>query len=187
MLLDLAVLVALLVFAIAGLKVHDGIDSLKSVTAPVAEAGSTVRRSFRTAADSVSGVPIVGGQLASGLRAAGADTGGGAIAATRRADQAIDTAASLTGWFVFLLPTVVLLIRFLPGRLEQIRRLSSARRVLADPAAPASRQIVAERAAFSLPYGQLLRHTRQPLVDLEQGRLDPLIAAALEDAGLRWR
>jgi hypothetical protein len=41
------------------------------------------------------------------------------------------------------------------------------------------------RAAFSLPYGQLLQYTRDPLGDLEDGRYDALVAAALEDAGLR--
>ena len=41
------------------------------------------------------------------------------------------------------------------------------------------------RAAFSLPYGQLLAYTRDPLGDLEQGRYDALVEAVLEDAGLR--
>jgi hypothetical protein len=41
------------------------------------------------------------------------------------------------------------------------------------------------RAAFSLPYGQLLAYTRDPIGDLEDGRYDALVAAALEDAGLR--
>jgi hypothetical protein len=41
------------------------------------------------------------------------------------------------------------------------------------------------RAAFSLPYGQLLEYTRDPLGDLAAERYDPLVAAALDDAGLR--
>ena len=187
LLADAGLLVAIIALAIAGLKVHDAIDSLKSVTAPIASAGSTVRRDFRSAADSVSGVPIVGGQLAGGLRQAGADSGGGAIAATQTANHDIDRVAGLIGWLIFLVPTLLILLRFLPARLDQIRRLNAARRVLLDRAAPASRQLVAERAAFSLPYGQLLRHTPHPLADLERGHLDPLIQAALEDAGLRLR
>jgi hypothetical protein len=187
LLADAVLVVAIVALAIAGLKVHDAIDSLKAVTAPIAQAGSTVRADFRSAADSVSGVPIVGGQLASGLRRAGADSGGGAIAAAQSANHDIDRVASLLGWLIFLVPTLLLLVRFLPGRLDQIRRLNAARRVLLNRAAPSSRQLVAERAAFSLPYGQLLRHTSQPLIDLERGHLEPLIAAALEDAGLRLR
>ena len=41
------------------------------------------------------------------------------------------------------------------------------------------------RAAFALPYGELLRFTRDPLGDLEAGRYDALVDAALDDAGLR--
>jgi hypothetical protein len=43
------------------------------------------------------------------------------------------------------------------------------------------------RAAFSLPYGQLLAWTDDPLGDLAEGRYDRLVNAALEDAGLRRR
>jgi len=51
----------------------------------------------------------------------------------------------------------------------------------------ADARVVAMRAAFSLPYGQLLEHTRDPLGDLAAERYDALVAAALEDAGLRSR
>ena len=43
------------------------------------------------------------------------------------------------------------------------------------------------RAAFSLPYGQLLRYTPDPFGDLAAGRHEGLLAAALEDAGLAAR
>ena len=41
------------------------------------------------------------------------------------------------------------------------------------------------RAAFALPYEQLLAHTRDPLGDLAAGRYDGLVDAIAEDAGLR--
>jgi hypothetical protein len=43
------------------------------------------------------------------------------------------------------------------------------------------------RAAFGLPYGELLRFTKDPLGDLEAGRYDALVEAELEQAGLRPR
>jgi len=43
------------------------------------------------------------------------------------------------------------------------------------------------RAAFSLPYAELVRHTRDPFGDLAAERHDALAAAALEEAGLRLR
>jgi len=44
---------------------------------------------------------------------------------------------------------------------------------------------LAQRAAFSLPYSQLLAYTPDPLGDLAAERYHSLVAAALEDAGLR--
>ena len=41
------------------------------------------------------------------------------------------------------------------------------------------------RAAFSLPYSQLLRYTADPMGDLASGRYEALLAAVLDDAGLR--
>jgi hypothetical protein len=49
---------------------------------------------------------------------------------------------------------------------------------------PQRRRILAERAAFSLPYTRLLAYTPDPLGDLAAERYDSLVAA-LEDAGLR--
>ena len=41
------------------------------------------------------------------------------------------------------------------------------------------------RAAFGLSYLTLLGYTRDPLGDLAAGRYDPLVAAALDDVGIR--
>ncbi|HEX8101693.1 MAG TPA: hypothetical protein VF533_03705, partial [Solirubrobacteraceae bacterium] len=49
------------------------------------------------------------------------------------------------------------------------------------------RRLIAQRAAFGLPYGALLRHTPDPLGDLQAGRYEGLVAAELEHAGLAPR
>jgi hypothetical protein len=41
------------------------------------------------------------------------------------------------------------------------------------------------RAAFGLSYLTLLGYTRDPLGDLAAGRFDSLVAAALDDVGIR--
>ena len=41
------------------------------------------------------------------------------------------------------------------------------------------------RAAFGLPYLTLLGYTSDPLGDLVAENIDPLVAAALDDAGIR--
>ena len=67
-----------------------------------------------------------------------------------------------------------------------MRRLNAAAKVVGE-LSPERRRLMAMRAAFGLPYGDLLRYTQDPLGDLEAGRYDALVAAELEQAGLRPR
>lgn len=71
--------------------------------------------------------------------------------------------------------------------MSQIRRLAAAERVLGGPLDAERHRLLAMRAAFSLPYAELVRYTRDPFGDLAAGRYDALAAAALEEAGLRLR
>jgi hypothetical protein len=56
---------------------------------------------------------------------------------------------------------------------------------LDDQVSPERRRLIAMRAAFAVPYETLLRYTSDPLGDLSAERYDGLIAAVLEDSGLR--
>jgi hypothetical protein len=72
-----------------------------------------------------------------------------------------------------------------PERIAQIRSLTAGARLLRAGDDPERPRALAQRAAFSLPYGQLLLYTPDPLGDLAAQRYDALVAAAFEDAGLR--
>ncbi|MDQ5821538.1 MAG: hypothetical protein M3540_08865 [Actinomycetota bacterium] len=98
-----------------------------------------------------------------------------------RGEDDVHGLANLLGLVTFAIPAAFLCWQYVPARLTHVRRLTAAERVLrgAEPRA------VAMRAAFALPYGELLRFTRDPLGDLEAGRYDALVDAALDDAGLR--
>jgi hypothetical protein len=101
----------------------------------------------------------------------------------RSGESSVHHLANLLGLITFGLPAVLVLWHFLPARVEQARRLTAASRAIVG----APDRELAMRAAFSLPYGQLLRWTEDPLGDLAAGRFDPLVAAALDDVGLRPR
>jgi len=182
---DLALLLAVLAFAWLGTTVHDAVEELTAVSEGVQEVGGTVERSFDEAGATVGRAPLVGGQLADALREAGRDTGGRAAEAGRDGQRSIEELADLLGWVMFLVPTVLLLARFLPPRIAQVRKLTGARRVLMLPEGEERRRLLAQRAAFGLPYATLLQYTDDPLGDLQAGRLGPLVAAVREDAGLR--
>jgi hypothetical protein len=153
---DALVLFLLVSFAWLGLRVHDTVDKLAVLGSGVKEVGEHI--------------PLVGGPVK--------DFG-------TRGEDSVHHTANLLGLLTFAIPAVLLLWRFLPDRIAEVRRLNAAARVLRESDAPERRRALAMRAVFSLPYGQLLRYTPDPLGDLAAERYDPLVDAALEDAGLR--
>ena len=184
---DLALVLALVLFAKIGLEVHDAVDKLAVLGEGVESAGKGVSGGFDAAAEAVDGTPVIGGDLADALRGAGEGTGGEAESLGRGGSGAAHDLANLLGILFFALPAGLLLLWALPPRVRQVRRLNAAARVLREPESLARRELIARRAAFGLPYGELLRFTKDPLGDLEAGRLDALVAAELEQAGLRPR
>ena len=182
---DLLVLVLLVLFAWLGVKVHDSVQSLASVPRGVADSGGAIRDGFSSAGDAVGDAPVIGGSLRDALRNAGSGAGGRIEQTGRAGVEDVNHLANLLGWLMFLLPAVVLLASYLPDRLGQVRRLTAAARAVGPELTPERRHSLASRAAYGLPYERLIRHTRDPLGDLEAGRYDGLVAAALEDAGVQ--
>jgi hypothetical protein len=182
---DVLAVVLLVLLAWIALQVHDAVDRLAVLGQGVNEAGSSIEDGFDAAADAVDGTPVVGGELADGLREAGEGSGGNVADLGQEGEERTHRLADILGLVTFALPAAFLLFRVLPPRIAQVRRLTAASRILGDPESPERRRLVAMRAAFALPYGELLRYTKDPLGDLEAGRYDALVAAAFEDVGLR--
>ena len=153
---DGVLLLLLILFAWLGLKVHDAVDELSVLGTGVKEVGDAV--------------PFVGDPVK--------DLG-------ERGEDSVHRLANVLGLVIFGIPALLLLWRMLPDRIAQIRSLTAAARVLRARDDPEQRRALAQRAAFSLPYGQLLAYTADPLGDLAAERYDALVAAAFEDAGLR--
>ena len=186
-LVDVGTLLTLVLLAWLGLKVHGTVEELTVLGRGVADAGGAVQGAFDAAGGAVEGTPVIGGDLAGALRDAGAGTGGEAAAAGREGEERIRALARLLGWLTFLIPAALLLSRVAPPRVAQVRALTAAASALRDPYDPARYALLAQRAAFGLPYEWLMPFTRDPLGDLAAGRHGALVAAALEEAGLRAR
>ena len=182
---DLLTVALLVLLAWIALKVHDAVDRLAVLGEGVNEAGSSIEDGFDSAADAVDGTPIVGGDLADGLRGAGEGSGGNVAELGQDGVDKTHQLADILGLATFFVPATLLVFLVVPARIAQVRQLTDAERVLLEHETPERQRLIAMRAAFSLPYGQLLAHTRDPLGDLEQGRHDALVEAVLEDAGLR--
>ncbi len=183
---DLAVVLALVLFALVAREVHDAVDRLAVLGEGVESAGNGVSGGFEAAADAVDGTPIVGDDLGDALRGAGEGSGGEVQDLGRGGAGAAHDLADLLGLLFFALPSALLLLWALPPRIRQVRRLNAAARTIGE-LSPERRRLLAMRAAFGLPYGELLRFTKDPLGDLEAERYDALVAAELDSAGLRSR
>jgi len=200
---DLAIVLLLIVFAWAGVKVHDGILEFTVVGREIQDSGRTlanttrgtaraVEDAFASAGDAVQGVPLVGGDLAGALRDApqgatdpiresGEVQGARLVRLGREQVRRTEQAANAVGWLTFLVPALLLLAIKLPRRIRQVVRMSTAQRTLGG----APEHILAARAAYNLPYRTLARYTRDPFGDLAAGRHAGLLAALADDAGVR--
>jgi hypothetical protein len=182
---DLALLVLVLLFAWIGVRVYHAVDGLSVLGSGVKHAGLSVESGFGSAAGAVKGVPFVGGSLAGALEKAGQGSGGNVAELGQQGVDKVRELALILGLLVFLLPTILVLVIMLPSRIRQIRQLGAANAALVDTHDPERRRLLAMRAAFGLSYLTLLGYTRDPIGDLAAGRYDALVAAALDDVGIR--
>jgi hypothetical protein len=181
---DVVVVLLIAFFIWVGTLVHDTVASLAVLATGVKEAGQTVEGGFLSVADAVSNVPVVGEAIGSAIAGAGDGTGGNLADLGQSGEDAVNELATILGIVTALLPILVLLAVVLPRRIRKVRHMSVASRALTDLHDPERRRLLAMRAAFGLPYDELLERTPDPLGDLAAGRYDALVAAALADVGL---
>jgi hypothetical protein len=182
---DVLVLLLIAFFIWCGVKVHDLVAALAVLGEGVREAGNTVGGGFTGVADAVGGIPLVGDALAGAFTAAGDGTGGNLADLGQSGVDAVYLLARTLGILTAVLPIAVLLVAVVPRRVRSIREMSAAREVSSfDVADPERRKLLAMRAAFGLPFRELMPYTRDPFGDLAEGRYDALVAAALADVGL---
>jgi hypothetical protein len=182
---DAISLTLLVLAALSAWWIYEAVSELTVLGTGVRDAGTAIEGGFTNAAGAVDGIPLVGGRIADGLRDAGAGSGGELADLGRTGEERVHDLALALGLSTFVLPALLLLAIVGPRRIRQVRDLTAADAVLSGVATDEHRLLLARRAAYGLPYAALVRHTRDPLGDLEAGRLAPLIAAALDDAGVR--
>ena len=182
---DLALLGLVVLFAWIGFKVYDGVQGLTVLGSGVEDAGLSVQNGFGSAAGAVEGIPLVGARLAGALEGAGRGSGGNVAALGHKGENKVHSLAVALGLLVFALPTILVLVVMVPSRVRQIRQLRAASAALVDMHEPERRRLLAMRAAFGLSYLTLLGYTRDPLGDLAAERYDSLVAAALDEVGIR--
>jgi hypothetical protein len=182
---DLLLLALVVLFAWGGYRVYRAVEGLAVLGSGVKGAGVSVQSGFGSAAGAVERIPLVGGSLSSALETAGRGSGGNVAALGQQGEDEVHRLALLLGLLVFAIPTLLTLLVLVPSRIRQIRQMTAASAALVETGDPERRRLLAMRAAFGLSYGTLLGYTNDPLGDLAAGRYDPLVSAALDDAGIR--
>jgi len=181
---DVVAVLLIIFFIWVGTVVRDTVNELAVLATGVKQAGQTVEGGFQSVADAVSQVPVVGEPIGNAIAGAGDGTGGNLAELGQSGEDAVNRVATILGAVTAILPILVLLAVIVPRRVRALRRMSAGSAVAVDLHEPERRRLLAMRAAFGLPYDQLLRYTRDPLGDLAEGRHDALVAAALADVGL---
>lgn len=182
---DVAVLLLLGIFAWLGITVYEAVDALSVLGTSLITAGQTLEGGFQSAAGAMDGIPLIGDDLAAALAGAGTGSGGQLAALGEQGVQTVHDLALTLGLVVFGLPAAVVLLFVAPRRVRQIGELTAASDALATPLDQERARLLAMRAVFDLPYGTLMRYSKDPIGDLADGRYEALVMAALDDAGVR--
>ena len=179
---DALALAWVLLWILLGLVVADAVRELSGLT----DGFTTIGGSLHDAADAVATVelPLVGAGLdgaANSLRDAGRE-----FAASGESSRAtIERTATVLGLAVALVPSLPLVIGYLPPRLGRAREAAALRGLVRDgDGDPGLERFLAQRAAETLSYRELRRVSPRPWRDLEQGRYEALADAELHRAGV---
>lgn len=173
---DVLVVASVVAWVLVGRAVHATVARLAGPGRTLEDAGSSLESGLADAGSALSGVPVVGGDLAAPF----ARAGGAAGAITNSGvgiQEGVAQAALIAGLAVAGGPILLTLTLWLVTRLRFARRATAARRLLA---AGADLDLFALRGLTRLPLPALARVSADPAGDWRRG--DPEVVRAL--AGL---
>jgi hypothetical protein len=180
--LDLLALALLVGCLLAGRGTYHLVGELAAPGRELANAGTGFAGSVDRLGDKVDNLPGIG----DGLRApfdAVADGGRGLQRAGQAQQDVVHRAALVLGWAVGLIPAVVLLLVWLPGRVRWVRDATVVARLRA--ADSGNLAVFALRAVARRPLRDLRRATADPGADLARGDYAALAALELRALGFR--
>ena len=193
MVADAATIVWVGLWAMLGIRIYGGLAELAGAGRLIRDGGIGLRNTGGEVAGAVQGVPLVGEDAAARIRDAFGSAADPVIAFGSDIERLLLIIAGLLGMMVVLIAVVPWVNRYLPWRLARIERLNAAARAIRPavvPGAPVLEtpeldRLLASRALHRLEYAKLLEFTPDPFGDWAAGRLEGLVQAELESAGLR--
>lgn len=155
-LIDLVLAAWVCAWIAIGVVIGLEVSHLSALSKTVVKEGLAVH-TVGTSMHALSGLPLVGGAIASDARAVQA-AGSSAVASGTASESTVGTLAVLLGLAVAVLPSVPVLVFYLPARLRRRRESATVRRALRDPDQVGNlRDFLAARALGTLDYDSLSR------------------------------
>jgi hypothetical protein len=127
---DVLVLLALMLFAFFAWAVRKAVMTLTAISTGFTDNAQEVQGSWESLGTSLSGIPFVGDDIQSTLDGLSEATLGNAVQAGQAITDAVTTAANVLALVTFAAPAAVLLVLYLPRRLDRSRAWTAADRVL---------------------------------------------------------
>lgn len=172
--LDVLVLAWALAWTGAGIVVSHEVRGLSELSDTAAQTG----RAAIAVGDAVRGLPLVGERVREAgdeVRAAGAE----AVGSARSARASARRVGDLLGAAIAAIPTLPILLLYIPARIAATRERRDLRHALATCSRDELDQLLALRAAARLPLRRLMEVSDNPARDLGDGLHRKLAEAEL--------
>jgi hypothetical protein len=176
-----------------GLRLYEFIAQGAAAGRAIRDGGNRLADAGAQVGGAISGVPLVGEDLAVGVRGGFDAAAEPFISVGTDLERLVLVLAALVGLLVVAVFVIPWLNRYVPWRIARWRRLNAGvrairrRRVRGGPAVGAAdvERLLASRALHRLEYDELLEFTPDPFGDWLSGRHDRLAQAELDRVGLR--
>ena len=183
---DLVFVAWLVMWVWIGLVVHDGTMALAAPGRQTDESASAMAGQLRDAGGRLDDVPLIGDEVATPFDKA-ADASDGLAAAGRSSVEAVEKLAFVLGLSIALIPILVVMAFYVPGRLRFIREATAGLKFI-DSADDLD--LFALRALTNQPMRVLAKVSGDPAGDWR--RRDPAVVRRLaelelKDVGLKPR
>ncbi|HXH78653.1 hypothetical protein [Nocardioides sp.] len=176
---DLFFVLWLVLWVWVGLAVHDGTMALAAPGRQTDESASAMAGQLRDAGGALDDVPLIGDEVATPFDKA-AEASDGLAAAGRSSVQAVERLAFVLGMSIALIPILVVMAFYLPGRLRFVREATAGARFIDSVD---DLDLFALRALANQPMRVLARVSADPAGDWR--RKDPVVVTRLAELELK--
>lgn len=188
---DVATWVWTALWVVIASRIYATIAGFAAAGRALREGGANIQSAGADLGGSLSGLPLLGGQIRGLTTEAFRTAGEPFIFVGSELESLLILIARLLALLVLAVMVIPWMSRYLPWRAERLAVLRTAHRAIRwaprDTPDSSVQRLLASRALHRLTYAELLAQTPNPIGDFASGRYERLARAELESVGLRPR